>query len=55
MVFEMMTTKEAIEILREHNAWRRYDGPLGCGPKMQDPKKVGEAIDVAIRVLEGLK
>ena len=40
-----MTVKEAAEILRKHNEWRRYDGPIGEGPQMQDPALIGKAID----------
>lgn len=40
-----MNRQEAIEILRKHNAWRRYDGPIGEGPEMVNPKTLGEAID----------
>lgn len=49
-----MTTKKAIEVLRRFNAWRRYDGPLGEGPSMPDPKEVGVAIDVACVTLAAL-
>ena len=47
-----MTHQEALEILRAHQEWRRYDGPIGKGPEMQDPKLLGEAIDVACWSLE---
>lgn len=40
-----MTLKEAISILSTHNQWRRYDGPIGEGPEMTEPKILGEAID----------
>jgi hypothetical protein len=42
-----MTTAEAIEILRSHNAWRRG----GDGP-MTDPRVLGEAIDIVVAALE---
>ena len=48
-----MTIKEATDILRRHNLWRRYVGPIGEGPEMPDPKAVGDAIDVACEALEG--
>ena len=41
-----MTYQEAISILRQHNIWRRYDGPIADTPEMVDPKTLGEAIDV---------
>ena len=40
-----MNTSEAIQILRNHNIWRRYDGPIGEGPEMVDPVELGQAID----------
>lgn len=50
-----MTREEAIGILRKHNEWRRYDGEVGKGPEMIDPKTLGEAIDTAIQELERAK
>ena len=47
-----MTPQEAIKILRQHNEWRRYDGPLGEGPEMGQPKEIGEAIDTVCDALE---
>jgi len=44
-----MTLKEAIEILRKHNEWRR-----GADVEMISPKKVGEAIDVIIAHYDNL-
>ena len=40
-----MELSKAIQILRDHNVWRRYDGPIGEGPKMVDPVELGQAID----------
>ena len=42
-----MTVKQAISVLKKHNNWRRggYSHP-------QDPKTIGEAIDVAIVMME---
>ena len=31
--------------MRQHNEWRRYDGPIGEGPKMAEPTQLGIAID----------
>ena len=42
-----MTVKQAIKILRRFNKWRR--GEKG---KQPDPKQVGEAIDVAVAIIE---
>jgi len=47
-----MNKKEATEILRHHNEWRRYDGEVGKGPEMTDPKKLGEAIDMVVSAME---
>jgi hypothetical protein len=43
-----MTHSEAIEILRKHNEWRRYNGPIGEGPEMQHPALIGKAIDTIV-------
>lgn len=42
-----MTIKQAIKVLKKANKWRR--GGSGNQP---DPKELGEAIDVAIVMLE---
>lgn len=42
-----MTLKEAIEILKTHNEWRRWKG-VGPSPSMQSPYKIGEAVDVVV-------
>ena len=42
-----MTVKQAIIVLKKHNNWRR--GRRGI---QQDPKIIGEAIDVAIVMME---
>ena len=44
-----MTTQQAITILRQHNQWRRGDDE---DIEMQEPKDIGEAIDVAVSVME---
>lgn len=46
-----MDRKQALQILIDYNNWRRYDGPITDSPQMQDPKIIGEAIDVAIEAL----
>lgn len=47
-----MKQNEALTILKAYNAWRRQDNdnPEDRLP-MPDPKEIGQAIDVAIRVL----
>lgn len=42
-----MTVEQAIEVLKKANKWRR-----GGEGEQPDPKKFGEAIDVAIVILE---
>jgi hypothetical protein len=44
-----MTVKQAIKVLKKHNNWRR-----GGRGSQQDPKKIGEAIDVAIAIMEAM-
>ena len=44
-----MTVKQAIKVLKKHNNWRR-----GGRASQQDPKLIGEAIDVAIDVMEAM-
>lgn len=62
-----MTHKQALRILRQFQEWRRYDGPTNedladCGllssfkekvslPVQPQPKAIGKALDVAIKVL----
>ena len=43
-----MTTQQAIAILRQHNKWRRGDDTA----EMQEPKDIGEAIEVVIVIME---
>ena len=43
-----MTVKEAIEILRKHNKWRRGDDSV----PMTNPKLLGQAIDTIIVFFE---
>lgn len=42
-----MTIEQAIDILIEHQEWRR-----GAEIPMQEPRIIGEAIDVAIELLQ---
>lgn len=59
-----MNEEKALAVLQDHNQWRRSKGEYsGYGETAGDPfkqpkysaKEVGEAIDVAINTLEGLK
>ncbi len=49
-----MTLVEAVDILKAHNAWRRgeLDDGTNINLTMQSPKQIGQAIDVAIEMLE---
>ena len=49
-----MEIKEAIQVLKDHNAWRRYDGEINQSPQMTDPKKLGIAIDTVVNKFENL-
>lgn len=46
-----MDRKTALEVLKDYQYWRRYDGPITDSPQMQDPAIIGQAIDVAIEAL----
>ena len=50
-----MKLKEAIQLLKEHNLWRRYDGKIGEGPKMAQPRDLGIAIDTVVKHFESKK
>lgn len=52
-----MTPAEAAKVLRQHNEWRRWKGDpfADAGPPQIDPSLVGEAIDVAVKCLEGMQ
>jgi hypothetical protein len=45
-----MTHDEALKILHTFQKWRR-----GANIPMPDPKEIGQAIDVAIRVMRKVK
>lgn len=45
-----MTTSEAIKELQYYQKWRR-----GADIQIPDTKKVGEAIDIAINLMKGIK
>lgn len=45
-----MTIADAVRVLRAHNAWRRDEtGELA----QQDPREIGEAIDILCGFAEG--
>lgn len=44
-----MTTTKALAILKQYNAWRRWEDD---NIEMPNPTEIGKAIDVAIRALE---
>jgi hypothetical protein len=46
-----MDRKQALEVLREYQEWRRYDGPMVESPPQPDAFIVGQAIDTAIQAL----
>lgn len=45
-----MTKKRALEILEAHNKWRRGSDAI----PMQDPKDIGEALEISIKSLKKL-
>jgi len=45
--------ENAIEVLKQYQAWRTYDGKLTDSPKQPEPKEITAAINTAIRMLEG--
>jgi hypothetical protein len=53
-----MKLKEAIQILKDHNEWRRFDGvsdlPIELYPSMSAPRDLGIAIDTVVKHYETL-
>ena len=49
-----MEIKEAIQLLKDYNHWRRFDGEIEDSPKMPNPKEVGIAIDKVVSEFENL-
>lgn len=47
---------DCVAILRQHNAWRRFDGDDEDegedAPQACDPREIGRAIDMAIEYIE---
>ena len=54
-----MKLKEAIQILKEHNEWRRFQGannmPTESYPSMAHPRELGMAIDTVVSHFESKK
>lgn len=50
-----MDLNNAIFHLKKFQEWRRYDGDIRYSPAMPNPAITGEALDIAINILEGLK
>ena len=48
---------DAVSILRQHNAWRRFDGDQESdgAPQMCDPRELGRAIDMAVDFILGIQ
>jgi len=47
-----MKIKQAIQILKDHNEWRRFnsiDLPKTSDPKMAQPRELGIAIDTVVK------
>jgi|GEM_PF-1566823 len=51
-----MKLKQAIQILKDHNEWRRFDGvsdlPIESYPIMAAPRDLGIAIDTVVKHFE---
>lgn len=47
-----MTTKQALEILRAHNEWRRDRSEIPAPQPWYTAKELGQALDVAIETLQ---
>lgn len=45
-----MTLEEAIKVLTDHNIWR-----LGADTEQTEPKKLTEALEIAIQLLSQMK
>jgi len=53
-----MEIQEAIQILKDHNKWRRFnsiDLPKESDPKMSHPRELGIAIDTVVNHFEKVK
>jgi len=50
-----MKIKQAIQILKEHNTWRRFEGHTTFNTNMVNPKILGIAIDTVVSHFESKK
>jgi hypothetical protein len=54
-----MEIQKAIQILKDHNKWRRFQGandmPTESDPKMAYPRELGIAIDTVVNHFEKVK
>jgi hypothetical protein len=54
-----MKLQQAIQILKDHNKWRRFQGmsdaPKESDPKMSHPRELGIAIDTVVNHFESKK
>ena len=54
-----MDKETAIQILTDHNKWRRGEGEYGYGEmhlaQTYTPAEIGEAIDIAIHLMSEMK
>ena len=54
-----MKLKQAIQILKDHNEWRRFEGtsdaPIELYPSMAHPRELGIAIDTVVWHFESKK
>ena len=53
-----MKLQQAIQILKDHNEWRRFDGisdaPIELYPSMAHPRELGIAIDTVVNKFENI-
>ena len=51
-----MKLQQAIQILKDHNEWRRFEGtsdaPIELYPSMAHPRELGIAIDTVVNHFE---
>jgi hypothetical protein len=54
-----MKLQQAIQILKDHNEWRRFEGtsdaPIELYPSMAHPRELGIAIDTVVNHFESKK
>lgn len=52
--YSSMSLDQAIAILEKHQLWRR-DNSVPPKTQMQNPKEIGEALDIAIHLMKELR